>query len=103
MISLNLERSADRCPLTADSVLAPNTKKFMNHYQALQNYCSLTGDYESLLMLHEDAPREHCPSISDETIRNFIIWKRSTAGDPHIVQGSQIYDVDGNPMVCSGG
>ena len=52
----------------------------------------MTGDYESLLILQEDAPREHCPIMSDATIRNFTVWKRSCAGDPHIVQDSQIYD-----------
>jgi hypothetical protein len=62
------------------------------------------GDYESLLILQEDAPRPFCPSISQETISDFIRWKRGNQ-DELLTDGNRnpIKDIHGNDIYCENG
>jgi hypothetical protein len=92
-------------PLIGSSALAVLSKRdYVKHYRGLRLFCCYIGDYESLLMLQDNAPRPFCPSISASTISEFIRWKRTASGKPFLNRNREpIMDVLGRPMFCNGG
>jgi len=65
----------------------------------------IVGDYESLLMLHDRAPDDFCPSMNPVSITQFISFKRSTKGSDltDLTSSQNVMDVDGNVVKCQGG
>ena len=64
----------------------------------------MIGDYESLLMLQEFPPTPFCPSMRPETIKKFVVFKRSPKDTPLVSDdGTPAKDVNGKEMLCSGG
>ena len=77
---------------------------YEKHYRGLRYFCSLVGDYESLLILSPNAPSPFCPSMDPETIVSFIKFKRSAEGAELLDKdGNAVKDVLGNPVLCQGG
>ena len=70
----------------------------------MRYFCSVTGDFKSILMLKHSPPAEFCPSIKAETLALFFKFKRLAPSTPLLhPDGSPVIDVFGNPMMCQGG
>jgi hypothetical protein len=90
---------------TGDAVLSSLSKQaYVKHYRGLRLFFCMLGDYESLLMLQENAPEKFCPSMNADNIALFIKWKR-TAKSEYLTEssGNIINDVLGQPVLCDGG
>ena len=94
------KRLVGTCPIS-DNTERENKKMFHGLYY----YCSLIGDYESMLMLEEYPPEEFCPSMSPHTIADFIRFKRQPAGSIFIRFGENgpAKDVFGTEICAQGG
>ena len=91
---------------TGSRCLESNSKRsYKKNIRGLQYFCSLIGDYESLLMLLDNPPEPFCPSMSPNTIADIIDFKRQPTGSifTRIGEDKQCYDVLGRPVVCQGG
>ncbi|KAH9097852.1 hypothetical protein LEN26_016941 [Aphanomyces euteiches] len=106
LADLDLQQSVEARPLTGSAPLETNSiAAYKKHLRGLYFFCSLVGDYNSLLILLECPPEPFCPSMSPSSIVDFIRFKRQEKGAPFFRQGSnqQCMDVFGNPVVCMGG
>ena len=93
MIELGLQLSEEGYKLTRNRPLADKSAQtYGNQYRGLMYFCSLLGDYESMLILKENRPR-FCPAMSPRMIANFIKFKR-------LKRGRDIY---GRNIKCQGG
>lgn len=90
-------------PWTGTRCQAANTReRYEGILGNMGRFFILIGDYESLLILHEYAPR-NCISMKPESVVLFAKFKRSEKGS--ILKNSNeeaVRDVDGNEVVCSG-
>ena len=79
------------------------TKADLKSITGLKFYCTLVGDYESLIFLGDDAPAL-CPSIHPNTICNFLRYKSHTNKDTQLIgiNDEPIFDVLGNKVICDG-
>ncbi|KAH9148838.1 hypothetical protein AeRB84_007935, partial [Aphanomyces euteiches] len=105
LADLDLQQSVEARPLTGSALLETNSiAAYKKHLRGLYFFCSLVGDYDSLLILLECPPEPFCPSMSPSSIVDFIRFKRQEKGAPFFRQGSnqQCMDVFGNPVVCMG-
>ena len=62
----------------------------------------MTGDYESMVILEDSQILPICPSMNEKTLEAFCLYKTSTKGSKHTVNGRQIRTVEGVEMVCDG-
>ncbi|CEO95342.1 hypothetical protein PBRA_004108, partial [Plasmodiophora brassicae] len=101
---LRVSEGASR-PVTGSKPLAKNSvHAYGKHIRGLRYYCCLVGDYDSLLVLQDDAPSDHCPSMSAKTLSNFVRFKRGVQGTPLVdASGVPVLDRRGQPVVCQGG
>jgi len=66
-------------------------------------YCSMIGDYESLLILEDDEILPIRPSISEKSLEGFCLYKSGLKGSPLTVRVQPVKSVTGKDMVCDGG
>lgn len=92
-------------PLTGTRPLASSSlQNYNKHYRGLRFFCCLVGDYESLLLLQNDAPEDFCPSMSAMTVSNFIRFKKGTVDTELLdANGVSVHDRDGLSVYCQGG
>ncbi|KAJ3310170.1 hypothetical protein HDV04_005364 [Boothiomyces sp. JEL0838] len=77
---LGLAMSPKKHRLFGNHCLAKKTERdYLKHIRGLRYFCCLIGDYESLLILQEDAPRPFSPAVSANTAAAFILYKRNDA------------------------
>ncbi|SPQ99558.1 unnamed protein product (mitochondrion) [Plasmodiophora brassicae] len=82
-------------PVTGSKPLAKNSvHAYGKHIRGLRYYCCLVGDYDSLLVLQDDAPSDHCPSMSAKTLSNFVRFKKGVKRTP-------LVDASGVPVPVS--
>ena len=105
LTKLGLSPSTTPTASTGSRPLSKNSKsQYEKHFRGLKYFCSLVGDYESLLILSDNAPSPFCPSMNPETIVSFIQFKSSKEGAELLDQdGNVVNDVFGNPILCQGG
>ncbi|KAF0712480.1 hypothetical protein As57867_004805, partial [Aphanomyces stellatus] len=81
--TLELTPSISSQSYTGSRSLKPNSKvAYTKHLRGLKYFCSLVGDYESLLMLLDRPPQPFCPAMNPQIIADFIRFKRQQNGTP---------------------
>lgn len=102
---LDLKFALTTTKRTGDLTLGRNTVAgYEKHYRGLRHFFCLIGDYESLLILQENAPEPFCPSMSAVNLALFIKWKRGEKGTPLVrLDNSSVIDIFGSPIKCEGG
>jgi hypothetical protein len=102
---LDLKFALTASKRTGDLTLRRNTVAgYEKHYRGLRHFFCLIGDYESLLILQENAPTPFCPSMSAVNLALFIKWKRGEKGTPLLrLDASSVSDIFGMPIACEGG
>jgi hypothetical protein len=91
--------------LTGGRPLSLNTRlAYDKHFRGLKYFCCLIGDYESLLVLQEDAPSKLCPSMSAITVSNFLRFKKGKSGDILTdIYSKTVFDRHNGRVICQGG
>ena len=102
---MELSLDVHKRPMLGTRPLAENTTiSYMKHINGLRYFCSVVGDYESLLVFMEQSPAEFCPSANPNTIANFIRFKRLERGQVLVDErGQNVVDVLGRGIKCMGG
>jgi len=66
--------------LLGSRVLAENSEKQASvHHRGLMNFAMAVGDFESMIMLSENAPEGFCPSIAPSLMADYISWKTTSS------------------------
>ena len=104
LAELRLKMGEEAYKLTGNRPLADKSmKSYGNQFRGLRYFCSLIGDYESMLILEEKRP-SFCPAMSPYMISSFIKFKRLKKGTPLVDNHERpVKDVYGREMVCQGG
>ncbi|KAJ3073776.1 Nuclear control of ATPase protein 2 [Podochytrium sp. JEL0797] len=86
-------------------VLAELSKEaYQKHFNGLKFFCTLIGDWESMLTLLDNKVEPFCPSMSANTIALFIRFKRWEKGAPLVdFDEDDVLNTDGEPVLCQGG
>jgi hypothetical protein len=89
--------------LVGNQVLAKNSKNdYLKHINGLKYFCAMIGDYESMLMLSDYAPKPMAPSIKSSTVSEFVRWKRNSMGSVlYSMRGEAMVDVCGNLLLST--
>lgn len=89
--------------------LKDNSKRtYEKHFRGLRHFCSIIGDYESLLMLNGPLGKTptppFVPSMSSRTLFLYISYKRLEQGRTLCDEsGSPVNSIFGNQVQCVGG
>ena len=76
LAELRLKMGEEAYKLTGNRPLADKSmKSYGNQFRGLRYFCSLIGDYESMLILEVKRP-SFCPAMSPYMISSFIKFKR---------------------------
>ncbi|ORY43852.1 hypothetical protein BCR33DRAFT_251222 [Rhizoclosmatium globosum] len=101
---LNLTQAANPVAPHGNKPLSENSiAAYQKHINLMNYFCSLIGDYDSMLMLLERPPQRP-PSMSAETISLAMKFKRKAEGTPLTDSDDQpVTDVNNQPIPCQGG
>ena len=83
--------------------IRPNTKQsYMKHYTGFFSFLCRIGDYESLLVLHNRAPRTKIPCMNANSVALYMLFK--TGEDESVLcnLGTQdpVMDINGESILC---
>jgi hypothetical protein len=105
LATLNLQLSHDIKKQTGTSSIKENTtKSYDKHFRGFSAFCAILGDYESLLVIHDRAPDEFCPSMKPETIALYFRYKSWQKGDKlkDFLSNTVVLNIFGDPILCDG-
>lgn len=90
-------QSCDPC-----STLANTVRAYQKHLDGIRDFCILTGDYESMLLLLEKPSEPFCPAMSPSTIANYIRFKRGEKEQKLVDASTEqpLKDIFGKEIFC---
>lgn len=72
-------------------------KAYEGHWKNLGAYLRLRGDYESLLLLHQNVPC-NAPPIKTASVHEYIRYRTLKAGTPITDSSGPLLAADGHPV-----
>ena len=75
---------------------------YMKHYAPLFSFLCRIGDYESLLVLHNRAPRTKIPCMNANSVALYMLFKTGETDQEllHIGAENPVLDVNGDRIIC---
>lgn len=79
------------------------TKNYGKHFNGLFRFSCVIGDYESLLILHPQAPLQFCPSMKARTVALYMRYKTMEKGSPLLDENDRhVFNVFDERVLCVG-
>jgi len=91
--------------LFGSKTLADNSQEtYFKHVKGLFYFLATIGDYDSLLVLLDRAPREMVPSMDANSIALYMLYRTVSKGNPlnHIGTQRPVIDIFGSSVSCKG-
>jgi hypothetical protein len=103
MQELEINPTGKKIPFHGTRPLAENTKKlYQSHINAMLFFYSLIGDYMSMIILDEQAPKT-CPAMDPRSIRLLHRYKSQPKGTVLLDDtGEELLDFKKRKIICTG-
>jgi hypothetical protein len=106
MITTGLRLSTKERVRTGDRLLASNSSvAYKKHYDGLYRFAAMIGCYGTCFALSHNAPTDFCPSMKDDTVALYMMYKTQRKGDKLTRPDRldvEVLDVNNNPVICTG-
>jgi hypothetical protein len=104
LAELKLVLSGGKKSVFGNKSMKAKTKETYNqHIDGMRRFLTLIGDYESLLILQENRPK-NAPPVKVESVIAYVRYKCGVPNTPLLTEmdGVPVMDAAGNPILCAG-